>query len=339
MGSRIASLDGWRGIAILLVLFDHIQRSLPLGTYITPWTQTGSHGVTVFFVLSGFLITTGLLGNHQDLPRFYTRRFFRLMPAAWTYLLTIWFITHWMRPGMVPAREFAACIFFFRDLLQPERTLLLGHFWSLSMEEQFYLVWPALLLLLRPKRAVWFAGGAALAVAAFRFTYLAQYSQGELAYRPQVRADALLVGCLLALLLQRRADKDNVRAAQILRWVAPGLLLVFAACIFYFHTLPPLVESMAIAALFATTLWNPTSWLARLMSLRPLAWLGTISYSLYLWQQVFTSFNVQPLSLISICLIPFFACGSYYCIERPCIEFGRRLTTRTPKVVSPFRTA
>src|SRR5712675_1226648 len=85
---RIPALDGWRGIAIALVLFDHIQFAL-LRHYARPWAQTGRHGVTIFFVLSGFLITTKLLEDPTDLKRFYIRRFFRLMPVAWAFLAAL----------------------------------------------------------------------------------------------------------------------------------------------------------------------------------------------------------------------------------------------------------
>jgi peptidoglycan/LPS O-acetylase OafA/YrhL len=83
--NRIPALDGWRGIAIAPVLIDHIEHAV-LHRYALPWTQTGQHGVTIFFVLSGFLITTKLLEGPIDLRRFYMRRAFRLMPVAWTFL-------------------------------------------------------------------------------------------------------------------------------------------------------------------------------------------------------------------------------------------------------------
>jgi hypothetical protein len=83
--NRISALDGWRGIAILLVLFDHIQDAV-LHRYARPWTQTGQHGVTIFFVLSGFLITSKLIEGPIGLKQFYLRRLFRLMPVAWTFL-------------------------------------------------------------------------------------------------------------------------------------------------------------------------------------------------------------------------------------------------------------
>jgi Acyltransferase family len=85
---HIPVLDGWRGIAIALVLFDHVQYALFNG-YAHPWLQTGQHGVTIFFVLSGFLITTKLLEGPIDLKRFYIRRFFRLIPVAWIFLVVL----------------------------------------------------------------------------------------------------------------------------------------------------------------------------------------------------------------------------------------------------------
>ena len=88
---RIPTLDGWRGIAILLVLVTHLQISLLghlYGSY--HWMDLGQHGVNLFFVLSGYLITSRLLGENKiNLKAFYLRRFFRLMPCAWTYLLTL----------------------------------------------------------------------------------------------------------------------------------------------------------------------------------------------------------------------------------------------------------
>src|SRR6476646_7446998 len=91
--NRIPTLDGWRGIAIALVLFDHIQDSI-MGHYARPWTATGYQGVTIFFVLSGFLITSKLLEGPINFKRFYLRRFFRLMPAAWVFLVFLLLLSH-----------------------------------------------------------------------------------------------------------------------------------------------------------------------------------------------------------------------------------------------------
>src|ERR1700676_2157539 len=210
--NRIPALDGWRGVAILLVLFDHAQAAL-IGSYYQPWMQTGQHGVTIFFVLSGYLITSKLLQGPIDLKSFYVRRFFRLMPVAWAYLAALWIsgeITglHW-----ISGREIASCVFFYRNFFGPTYKIYAAHFWSLSIEEQFYLAWPCLLLFAGIRRSRWFAIGGALAVAAYRLIYWADYNGQWMSFRTEVRADALLVGCLLALLL---ADARMRSVAQ--RW-------------------------------------------------------------------------------------------------------------------------
>jgi peptidoglycan/LPS O-acetylase OafA/YrhL len=222
---RIPALDGWRGIAIALVLFDHLQAALA-GGYWRPWMQTGQHGVTIFFVLSGFLITSKLVegpAGQVDFKSFYIRRFFRLMPVAWVYLAVLWLAgaisdEHWISGG-----EITSCIFFFRNFFGPGRGLYAAHFWSLSIEEQFYLIWPCLLLFAGRHASRWFAVGGALAIAVYREMHWARYEHQWLSFQTEVRADALLTGCLLALLL---ADPKLQSAAQ--RWARIGWLPALA---------------------------------------------------------------------------------------------------------------
>src|SRR5579871_4680695 len=137
--SRIPQLDGWRGIAILLVLVSHLMR------WCCPWAfKIGGRGVGIFFVLSGYLITSRLLRENEcsariSLRRFYIKRFFRLMPCAWLYLIFLAVL------GVLQPLEMAGCLFFFRGALPSTPThILTGHFWSLSIEEDFYLLWPSI---------------------------------------------------------------------------------------------------------------------------------------------------------------------------------------------------
>jgi peptidoglycan/LPS O-acetylase OafA/YrhL len=108
--ARIPSLDGWRGVAIALVLFDHLQYTI-LGTHLWPWAETGQHGVTIFFVLSGFLITTTLVKNSFDFKRFYIRRFFRLMPVAWFYLVFLAALDGIFQARLFSLKEISSCVF------------------------------------------------------------------------------------------------------------------------------------------------------------------------------------------------------------------------------------
>jgi len=320
--NRIPTLDGWRGFAITLVLFDHVQHAL-LGRYVRPWTQTGQHGVTIFFVLSGFLITSKLIQAPIDLKSFYTRRFFRLMPAAWAYLAFVLLLGAITRIPFTNPAGVLSCLLFYRNYVGNWAGGVTGHFWSLSLEEQFYLVWPCILLLAGIRRSLWIAALGAIACAVFRFAFWAKYNQGIASTQSQVRADALLVGCILAILL---ADARNIAFAT--RWSVRLALPALAAVLFAiarYHWLAPLFESVSIAILIALTMLHRSAWFARPFSLAPIAWLGTISYSLYLWQELFTDFRGPWALAVGL---PLFALASYYCIERPFNRLGHRLTRR-----------
>lgn len=133
--------------------------------------QVGQHGVAIFFVLSGFLITNLLLREQEEtgtvnLGRFYLRRAFRLMPCAWGFLGMLLLISHWA-PALFAPKEMVASLFFFRNYVDLDFAHpITGHFWSLLIEEQFYLFWPSLLLLLDLRRGRWFAIAAAAAIEA-----------------------------------------------------------------------------------------------------------------------------------------------------------------------------
>jgi peptidoglycan/LPS O-acetylase OafA/YrhL len=320
VGKRIPTLDGWRGVAILLVLFDHIQHSV-LNGYAKPWLQVGGHGVTIFLVLSGFLITTELSEGLIDLRRFYLRRFFRLMPVAWTFLVFLLLFQRLTGVSFTSLPEVRGSLFFYRNFQGQAGGGTAGHFWSLSLEEQFYLVWPWVMMLGR-RRAIIIASTGALGCALFRFLFWSQYS-GFMGSRPEVRADALLIGCLLALLLPRIRPIE----ARWLGTLALPSLLIFLSCIIRFHDLAPLHESLAIACLFTATMLHQESLLGRCLSAPWLAYIGTISYSLYVWQEFFMSRWSGTTQIVLFCTaMPLFALASYYWIERPCTAFGRRLS-------------
>ena len=235
----------------LLVLFDHIQGAA-IRAYILPRTETGRHGVTIFFVLSGFLITTGLLAEPVNLKRFYIRRFFRLMPSAWIFITTLILLNHYSRNPFVTWPEIKACLLFYRNYVTPARDNLAWHFWSLSIEEQFYLVWPFLLLIAGKFRARWLAAIGASGFAIFRLFNWKLYQGASLWDRTEVRADALLVGCFLALVLsderfRQRASRWSALAALP---ATLGLLLAMA----FFPLLQPLWESVCIAVLLTATI-------------------------------------------------------------------------------------
>lgn len=322
---RIPTLDGWRGIAILLVLIDHIQ-SQWLKHYFWPPLQTGQHGVTIFFILSGLLITNSLLKS-SNLTDFYIRRFFRLLPVAWSYLLFLTIVgLAFHQYNAIRPLENIGCLFFFRNYVPTQNFLASGHYWSLSIEEQFYLVWPIILLVCGKRSARWILGTNAGIIAVFRIMHWSNYDRIWMAFHTEVRADALCIGCLLALALEdQRIQKFFSYASNFLVPICAGVSCI---CIYYFHWLPPLLESISIAGLIGCTLITPQTFISRICAFRPLTHLGLISYSLYVWQQFFLQPFDRNARIFLMLLLPFFVFGSYFFIEKPCIRLGHRLSTK-----------
>jgi peptidoglycan/LPS O-acetylase OafA/YrhL len=314
--NRIPSLDGWRGIAIALVLIDHLQDSLLGGGHLSQATETGYHGVVLFFVLSGFLITSKLLEGPINFKRFYLRRFFRLMPAAWTFLAFLVVIGLLTGKQFTSRTEILSCLFFYRNFLG--KMGFAGHFWSLSIEEQFYLVWPLLLFLAGSKRARWIALFGSLGCAVFRAVTWSRYSAHFPTGPTFLHADWLLIGCFAALLMHDESIRSVL--SQISRpWPLPALA-VFLFCML--AQTEPIAEAFSLAALLVSTTLHPETACAHAVSFKPLAWLGRISYSVYLWQGFFFAQH----RVWALCVTPVFALASYYCIERPFTRLGHRLT-------------
>jgi peptidoglycan/LPS O-acetylase OafA/YrhL len=318
--NRIPSLDGWRGIAIALVLVDHLQDSLLGGGHLSQATETGYHGVVLFFVLSGFLITSKLLEGPINFKRFYLRRCFRLMPAAWTFLAFLVIVGLLTGKQFTSRAEILACVFFYRNLVG--KMGFAGHFWSLSIEEQFYLVWPVTIFLAGAKRARWIALFGGLACVAFRAATWSRYGPHFPTGPTFLHADWLLIGCFAALLMHDESIRRVL--TRISRpWPIPAL------CVFVFCMVSqtePIAESFSLAALLISTTLHPDTACARAVSFAPLAWLGRISYSVYLWQGFFFAQH----QIWALCVTPVFALVSYYCIERPFTRLGHRLTRQNP---------
>jgi peptidoglycan/LPS O-acetylase OafA/YrhL len=315
----VPALDGLRGIAIALVI----------GFHYTGWPYGGGYGVDLFFVLSGFLITTLLLEEREQtgrirLGRFYVRRARRLFPAL-VVMLTGYVVFAAVARGenaLLPVTEYGLYAGnIYATFVQPVGHIGLGHLWSLAEEEQFYLVWPAcLLVLLRARRpARWLALFLA-ALVCYRLALIADHATLHRLYgSPDTRSEGLLLGCLFAF-----ARRSGVVARE---WVAKaGLMLAVPAVVVgQFRLGLPVFELGAVALVAAAVAKTE---LAGLLSWRPLVGLGKISYSLYLWQSpVIWAFawHARPLALaVSLAL----ALASYRFVELP----FRARTSRTSAV-------
>lgn len=320
---RIPTLDGWRGVAISMVLVDHGLRTIGSDVAWPPWLiSIGQHGVGIFFVLSGYLITSRLMeqqrvGGRVSLGDFYRRRFFKLMPVAWCFLAVAGLITYIQHRGGWPAM--VGALLFFRNYVDRGGThALTGHFWSLSIEEQFYLVWPLLFARVRRELARSFLFASAAFCAAYRW-YAVSHDGALALFQTQYRIDAIVVGCLLAFLLPTMIP-------YLRTWMAPLLVVGLAVCIRMNPLFVPLYESIAIAVLIAVTSIHTETFLSRVLEAAPLKVLGLVSYSLYVWQQVvFLWMGGQlhrvPVGLAVLAGLTFF---SYVLIERPFTRLGHR---------------
>jgi peptidoglycan/LPS O-acetylase OafA/YrhL len=342
----LPTLDGWRAIAIAAVLLDHVASGFHRQASWHPLLQTGANGVSLFFAISGFLICSRLLEEEQlfgsiSLKGFYIRRACRILPAAFTYLLVLALLAAGAVVVVTPL-EWWSCVLFFRNYLPPVwiRAGWGGytiHYWSLAIEEHFYLLWPALLAFSGRVRARYLATGLATAVAVWRtwdfhHQWLNRYLPDLLfPSRTDVRLDGLLLGCLAALVLAEPRWR-----AWMERRFNTGVFWVFAIAYVLFQVVPrrhiySIWESMLLAALVAGTVLRPAGIVGRLLENPAMKWVGRLSYSLYLWQELFLIPGASyPLSLLqrfplNLGMVFLMAALSYELVERPMIRLGHHL--------------
>lgn len=288
--SRIPSLDGLRALSISLVLVAHLAYSAGFPIQHTWRTDLYAHyGVRIFFVLSGFLITTLLRCEQKEtgtirLKQFYIRRAYRLLPAAYVYLIAVTVIFH----QSLPFKDLVAAYLYLTSYALHSPWPLI-HLWSLSVEEQFYLVWPAALAIgFIAARRLAFSAVAVALVARFLFLQ-GVWSQAAMWSFPAV-ADSLAAGCLLAL-YQFKLGKHR----SIFTW--RGFPLIWAVTfsipvVHHYHYLLHFWHISGLLQISALPLFNLGIVLCiqnaitvppRLLNNPVTAWIGNLSYSLYLW--------------------------------------------------------
>ena len=334
---RRPTLDGLRGLAVLLVLVGHTGFQFV--------HTAGRVGVTVFFALSGFLITALLLQELRstarlDLPGFYARRARRLLPALVVFLASMIGVSLLSDKSTAPPWEdYLGALFYVANYVISMRAHdnVIGHTWSLSVEEQFYIVWPLVVVLVlgrvgrgRAFRLAAVAVGCSLLAIVLR---LVLWDGGEgwrrVYYGTDTRMDGLLWGCLLAIYMTGRSPGRN-RPVVAVACLAGIVLLSLGRGEVEFLVVPTVVPVLTAGAIWALT-QQPQS---RLLTSSTLRYLGRRSYALYLWH--FPLFGAAatlpmpvrwPALVVAAVLSVLIAEFSWRCVEEPFLRLGRGTST------------
>jgi len=345
---RVSSLDGLRAISIFMVLLGHAGRScgFPEGVPSWPtWLFNGPLGVRIFFVISGFIITLLLLKEENtsgsfSIRGFYIRRIFRILPVYYLFLFAIMLLA---RLGHLQIEDGELMhAFTFTTGLWMGPSWMLGHTWSLSVEEQFYLLWPVTLFLVATPRKRLLLVLACIAVYPVMrvLVYLSPFAENR-SYLFITQGDAIVFGCLLAILLFYYASyvtkyfTQNVMITRVICLFLIGLSNAIQSKAMLGMITVPLsntIESLSIAWLIGSFIFNRDTWFSVLNS-RPMIFLGTVSYSWYLWQQLFLfecgAYFSGMLFTFPVNIVASFvaAVASYYLVEKTSERLKKYLMT------------
>jgi peptidoglycan/LPS O-acetylase OafA/YrhL len=335
---RIPSLDGLRAVSILIVLLGHIEGTRG-ANFSIPGDNYANFGVRVFFVISGYLITTLLFEELQrsrtiSLKAFYLRRTFRIFPAFYAYLAVVALLTLF-NVATTPMRDVAIAASYTINFVA-HKDWLVGHIWSLSVEEQFYLLWPAALFFLGKARGLKVAGAMLLIAPGCRLAWfhVSPGTQTLITEAFPCVADAIAAGCVLAGVRDRLGQSPRyLRAIRSpIFWLLPVLLLLVNEAPYYrlrwlvFES----IMNVGIAVIVDRAIRFPTDWVGRALNHRSFVFVGSLSYSLYLWQQPFL--NARGTSVLNAfptnlgCSVAA-ALASYYLIEKPFLALRPRPRT------------
>lgn len=368
-----AGLNGLRGIAIALVFACHYGGTLLPITHQTLWV-----GVDLFFVLSGFLIT-GILYDTLESPHyfrdFYTRRALRIFPVFYGLFLCIFLATpllhlHWHANLLVFPAYLGNIVTPLTDLQRHNPTKIwvirkgiaveamnIGVLWSLCVEEQFYLVWPAVVLWIRNRKKLMnLCAVASLLILieriVLRFSLHLRYMDYFMYWSTYTRCDTLLAGAWLALYLRGKqlSQMQLRRAATLLFWIP---VILFVLGVRHWRGVGPVAgmltspftetvgySLLALAAMgFLLRALDEHGWIARILEFKPLAGLGLVSYGFYIYHGIledawYHMAGVHP-KLVNV--VPFVAFGTTLLISWLSYRFYETPFLRLKKVLAPQR--
>lgn len=351
----IKGFDGLRAISILLVILSHlgIYSNVEHITFLkNNWNLiSGGSGVLIFFSISGFLITTLLLNEKKkfgriDFRNFFFRRFLRLAPAISLLLITVIFL---MLSNFL-VQDYIAVIFSFFYVYNfvPHKfyTGELGHTWSLGVEEQYYFIWPFVISYLsRMKYLIYFALFVVFVCVAFKFisSYPIYYNG-----KPHLLSDfsyvdrwfipaclPIIIGSIAGLLLFAFESRMNSIFSQKLVFPLLAILLFISQVYmpFWWDTFSFLYMPIAVSIFLLWVYFNQDSKCVTILEIKPVRFIGKISYGLYVYQGLFVTNGPSgklviqhfPLNVVLTVLV---AIISYYFIESPILKFKSKFAPR-----------
>ncbi|MEP3481528.1 MAG: acyltransferase [Fuerstiella sp.] len=343
--SRIPSLDGLRAISVVMVLAAHSALTVDFPEPLVPFFRIGGQiGVRVFFVLSGFLITSLLIreqakSSSVSLTGFYLRRSLRIFPVYVCYLLAVVLFTYVSGlsiglDGYVHAATFTTGV-------RPGDNWALAHTWSLSVEEQFYLFWPFLFAFAAPLLRKRLAIGIALVIPFTRILFWAWGAKWLVQYSFLGNGDAIMWGCVSALVLAETPSLvKKLAQSNPQHRLLTATFVLFGMEIFHRgHFWPALsvpltltVESFAIVFIIYSVTQNRSGMVFDILNHPIVSRVGVLSYSIYLWQQLalypasenFTPYVWQrfPQNILVALVV---AVLSYNLIEKPFLNLKEKL--------------
>ncbi len=348
----IPGLNGIRAISVLIVLFSHMGLA-----HIIP----GGFGVTVFFFISGFLITRLLIAEHETKGRirlklFYMRRFIRLYPALLFMIfgtIFLYFMFGWGGPKPL---ETLSAVFYGTNIYQVgiregggEPFMPWKHLWSLAVEEHFYLLFPAFLVMFGGKwerilKATIFVLAAALFWRVYIFNQMNVNLEEYTYMMTHTRIDSLVWGCMLSIMLHVHGSTKKVSWLIGYIPVAISLLAIFTSFLIrdeaYRYTIRFSLQGLALFILFLNLFfWGKMRWIISILDWKPLAWFGTVSYALYLWHIPVIDmcnryFGMSSLTYVIAFGISIYAAAvSYYIVEKRFLSlrkaFGSHIIEKT----------
>jgi peptidoglycan/LPS O-acetylase OafA/YrhL len=355
---RIPSLDGLRALAILMVIALHLSQRFSIpdlhtksGAFVYVILGLSGDGVGIFFVLSGFLITSLLLREYDatgriDFYDFYLRRTFRILPPLYAYLAFVVIFCAIIRYPLHLSTITGSALFY-RNYYPADGQWLTEHTWSLCVEEQFYLLWPIALVwaLNRGGKAAAARLAAVLIIlapvlrVATKTSHLHIFDH-RIGYLLHARMDALMCGCLMALLVNTpKFEAFYVRIARFW-WLLPLEFMIFSGVltlsfgVSYRNSVGYTVDSVFVALFLVWAARNEHSWVGKILNSRVMSQIGVLSYSAYIWQTFFihdgnpTWANHMPWAFALIWIA---AALSYNLIEGPSLNLRKSLENRRKK--------